>query len=53
VELRTFEGDKEIEADIDKKQWDPIKAAGVESVYLLFSQARIYGADETWSDWSI
>lgn len=53
VELRTFEGDKEIEADIDKKQWDPIKAAGAESVYLVFSQARIYGADETWSDWSI
>jgi sulfate transport system ATP-binding protein len=53
VALRTLEGGKDLEADISKKQWDPIKAAGAEYVYLLFSQARIYGSDETWSDWRI
>ena len=53
VELKTVEGGKELEADISKKQWDAIKSAGPEYVYLLFSQARIYSADETWSDWTI
>lgn len=53
VELKTVDGETELEADIAKKQWDDIKAAEPQYVYALFSQARIYSADETWSDWTI
>jgi sulfate transport system ATP-binding protein len=53
VELKTLVGEKELEADIPKSHWDEIKAAGCETVYLLFSSAKIYGADETWSDYNI
>jgi hypothetical protein len=53
VELKTIAVEKELEADIAKSRWDEIKAAGSETVFLFFSSARIYGANETWSDYSI
>ncbi|MDR1956467.1 MAG: sulfate ABC transporter ATP-binding protein [Treponema sp.] len=53
VELKTVAGEKELEADLDKKQWNDIKQANPEFVYLLFSAAKIYSADEVWSDYRI
>jgi sulfate transport system ATP-binding protein len=53
VELKTIAGEKELEADIAKSQWDEIKAANPEFVYLVFMQAKVYSANETWSDYAI
>ncbi|MDR0867346.1 MAG: sulfate ABC transporter ATP-binding protein [Planctomycetota bacterium] len=54
VELQTLVGGKEIEADIEKKQWQAIRDANREQVYLLFRDAKIYtAADQTWSDYVI
>jgi sulfate transport system ATP-binding protein len=53
VDLKTVAGEKELEADIAKSRWDEIKAAGGETVSLFFSSAKIYGADETWSNYNI
>jgi sulfate transport system ATP-binding protein len=53
VELKTLAGEKELEADIAKSHWDEIKAADKKIVYLLFSSAKIYGANEMWSNYSI
>jgi sulfate transport system ATP-binding protein len=52
VNLKTCVGDKDIEADIDKKQWNFLKKENSGTVYLLFSEARIY-KDEVWSDYVI
>jgi sulfate transport system ATP-binding protein len=53
VELKTIAGEIELEADIPKSRWDEIKAADSETVFVFFSSARIYGANDTWSDYSI
>jgi sulfate transport system ATP-binding protein len=53
VNLKTLAGEKEIEADIDKKQWTLIKKENRETVYILFFGAKIYSKDETWSDYAI
>jgi sulfate transport system ATP-binding protein len=53
VNLKTITGDKEIEADIEKKQWNLITKENRETVFLLFSGAKIYTQDETWSDYAI
>ncbi|MDR1976651.1 MAG: sulfate ABC transporter ATP-binding protein [Campylobacteraceae bacterium] len=53
VELRTIEGGKEIEADIDKKDWVKIRGANQKSVYIQFIGAKIYAQDESWSDYVI
>ncbi|MDR1007570.1 MAG: sulfate ABC transporter ATP-binding protein [Campylobacteraceae bacterium] len=53
VELKTVEGDKEIEADIDKKDWAKIKNSNQSSVYIGFLGAKIYSRDESWSDYVI
>jgi sulfate transport system ATP-binding protein len=53
VELKTLTGEKEIESDIDKKQWTLIKKENRETVYIVFSGAKIYSKDSTWSDYVI
>jgi sulfate transport system ATP-binding protein len=53
VNLKTVAGEKEIEADIDKKQWTFIARADRKRVYVLFFGAKIYSKDETWSDYAI
>ncbi|AEF81035.1 sulfate/molybdate ABC transporter ATP-binding protein [Leadbettera azotonutricia] len=53
VNLKTFTGGKEIEADIEKKQWSLIAKENRETVFLFFSGAKIYTKDETWSDYAI
>ncbi|GHT89069.1 hypothetical protein FACS1894137_17820 [Spirochaetia bacterium] len=53
VNLTTLAGDKNIEADIDKKQWNLIKQENRETVYIIFSGAKIYSKDEVWSDYAI
>jgi sulfate transport system ATP-binding protein len=53
VNLTTLAGDKSIEADIDKKQWNLIKQENRETVYIIFSGAKIYSKDEVWSDYAI
>ncbi|MDR0761523.1 MAG: sulfate ABC transporter ATP-binding protein [Campylobacteraceae bacterium] len=53
VELQTVEGGKEIEADIDKKEWANIKSSNQNSVYIRFIGAKIYTSDENWSDYVI
>ncbi|MDR3115992.1 MAG: sulfate ABC transporter ATP-binding protein [Treponema sp.] len=53
VDLKTVSGEKTLEADLDKKQWNDIKQANPEFVYLQFSSAKIYSADEVWSDYRI
>jgi sulfate transport system ATP-binding protein len=52
VNLKTLAGDRDLEADIDKKRWNFLKTENRETVYLLFSEARIY-KDEIWSDYAI
>ncbi|MDR2790870.1 MAG: sulfate ABC transporter ATP-binding protein [Campylobacteraceae bacterium] len=53
VELKTLLGGKEIEADIDKKEWKAIKSSSSGSVYIKFIGAKIYTSDEHWSDYVI
>jgi sulfate transport system ATP-binding protein len=53
VELKTVEGEKAIEADIDKKEWANIKNSNQNSVYIRFVGAKIYTSDENWSDYVI
>ncbi|MDR1460803.1 MAG: sulfate ABC transporter ATP-binding protein [Campylobacteraceae bacterium] len=53
VELKTVEGGKEIEADIDKKDWINIKNSNQNSVYIRFVGAKIYSSDDSWSDYVI
>ncbi|MDR1932860.1 MAG: sulfate ABC transporter ATP-binding protein [Spirochaetales bacterium] len=53
VNLKTIAGEKEIEADIDKKQWALIEKENRETIYILFFGAKIYSKDETWSDYAI
>jgi sulfate transport system ATP-binding protein len=53
VNLKTVAGGKEIEADIDKKQWTLITKANRERVYIRFFGAKIYSKDETWNDYVI
>ncbi|AEF85147.1 sulfate/thiosulfate import ATP-binding protein CysA [Treponema primitia ZAS-2] len=53
VNLKTLVGDKEIEADIEKKQWNLIKEENRDRVYIIFSGAKIYSKDEVWSDYAI
>jgi sulfate transport system ATP-binding protein len=53
VELKTLAGGKEIESDLDKKEWNLIKAENRETVFLVFSGAKIYSKDFLWSDYVI
>jgi sulfate transport system ATP-binding protein len=53
VSLKTISGGKEIEAEIDKKQWTLIQKENRKTVYILFFGAKIYSKDETWSDYVI
>jgi sulfate transport system ATP-binding protein len=53
VELKTLSGEKEIEADIDKKQWNIIKQENREKVFIIFSEAKIFSKDSTWSNYVI
>jgi sulfate transport system ATP-binding protein len=53
VNLTTLAGDKNIEADIDKRQWNLIKQENRETVFIVFSGAKIYSKDEVWSDYNI
>jgi sulfate transport system ATP-binding protein len=53
VNLKTVTGGKEIEADIDKKQWTLITKATRDRVYIRFFGAKIYSKDEIWSDYVI
>jgi sulfate transport system ATP-binding protein len=53
VNLKTLTGDRDIEADIDKKQWTLITKEKRETVYLIFFGAKIYSKDEVWSDYAI
>jgi sulfate transport system ATP-binding protein len=53
VNLKTLKGEKDIEADIEKKQWTRIKEENTDTVYLVFDSAKIYSKDETWNDYSI
>ena len=53
VELTTDEGGKEIEAEIDKKQWNDLEGENLERVYVIFHGAKIYSKDESWSDYVI
>jgi sulfate transport system ATP-binding protein len=55
VNLKTIAGAKELEADIDKKQWNVIRKEGKkgEPVYISFTDAKIYSKDEIWSDYVI
>jgi sulfate transport system ATP-binding protein len=53
IDLKTLVGEKEIEADIDKKQWNGIKKKAGDTVYIVFSGAKIYSKDENWSNYAI
>ncbi|GHV82104.1 sulfate ABC transporter ATP-binding protein [Spirochaetia bacterium] len=53
VNLKTLAGDRDIEADIDKKQWNAIRKENRETVYIIFFGAKIYSKDEVWSDYAI
>jgi sulfate transport system ATP-binding protein len=53
VNLKTLSGDRDIEADIDKKQWALITKENRETVYIIFFGAKIYSKDEVWSDYAI
>jgi sulfate transport system ATP-binding protein len=53
VELTTGQGGKEIEAEIDKKQWNDLERQNPEQVYVIFHGAKIYSKDESWSDYVI
>jgi sulfate transport system ATP-binding protein len=53
VNLQTLTGDRDIEADIDKKQWTQITKESRGIVYIIFFGAKIYSKDEVWSDYVI
>jgi sulfate transport system ATP-binding protein len=53
VNLKTLNGEKDIEADIEKKQWIHIKGENKDLVYIIFEGAKIYSKDEVWSDYQI
>ncbi|MDR3346556.1 MAG: sulfate ABC transporter ATP-binding protein [Campylobacteraceae bacterium] len=53
IELKTIIGEKNIEADVDKKQWNEIKTQQPNFVYIKFIEAKIYAHDESWSDYVI
>jgi sulfate transport system ATP-binding protein len=55
VALKTAAGAKDLEADIEKRQWNALKKEGQKGdpVYIRFSGAKIYSKDETWSDYAI
>jgi sulfate transport system ATP-binding protein len=53
VNLKTIAGDKEIEADIERKEWQRLKKENPERLFVFFQGAKIYSKDETWSDYVI
>jgi sulfate transport system ATP-binding protein len=53
VELRTASGDREIEANIDRKEWNALKDADLSAVFIQILGAKIYSPDDTWSDYVI
>ncbi|MDR1362700.1 MAG: sulfate ABC transporter ATP-binding protein [Spirochaetaceae bacterium] len=56
VNVQTLSGEKDIEADIDKKHWNSIKQDGQEigkKVFIRFIGAKIFSKNENWSDYVI
>lgn len=53
VTLKTEEGEREVEAEIEKKEWNALKEADLSRVYLQILGAKIYTPDEVWSDYTI
>jgi sulfate transport system ATP-binding protein len=53
VALKTLEGEREVEAEIEKKEWNALKESDLTQVYLQILGAKIYAPDETWSDYTI
>ncbi|MDR1625659.1 MAG: sulfate ABC transporter ATP-binding protein [Spirochaetia bacterium] len=53
VHLETLSGGKEIEADINKKEWTAIREKNRKTVYIVFFGAKIYSKGEVWSDYTI
>jgi sulfate transport system ATP-binding protein len=53
VQLKTLVGERELEADIEKKQWASLNKKSDDTVFVVFSGAKIYSKDEVWSDYAI
>jgi sulfate transport system ATP-binding protein len=53
VELKTTAGDREIEANIERKEWNALKDADLSTVFIQILGAKIYSPDDTWSDYAI
>jgi sulfate transport system ATP-binding protein len=53
VSLLVTETNEEVEANIDKKAWRALKLNTDDEVYFAILGAKIYRADETWSDYVI
>ncbi|GHV02766.1 sulfate/thiosulfate import ATP-binding protein CysA [Campylobacterota bacterium] len=53
IDLKTIEGAKEIEADIENKQWQEIKKANQATVYIYFAEGKTYSKNNEWSDYVI
>ena len=53
VDLKTIDGAKDIEADIDNKQWQEIKKANQDIVYIYFAEGKTYSPNREWSDYVI
>jgi sulfate transport system ATP-binding protein len=53
VTMKTVDGGSEVEAEIEKKEWNALKETDLSAVYLHILEARVYAPDETWSDYAI
>jgi len=53
VTLKTQEGERDVEAEIEKKEWSALKEGDLTRVYLQILGAKIYTPDEVWSDYTI
>ncbi|GHU33130.1 sulfate ABC transporter ATP-binding protein [Betaproteobacteria bacterium] len=53
VELKTLTGDREVEANIERKEWNALKDADLGAVFIQILGAKIYAPDDTWSDYAI
>lgn len=53
VELETLKEHQKVEAEISKGEWQNIKAHENESLFVHFSNARIYTGEASWNDYVI
>jgi sulfate transport system ATP-binding protein len=53
IALKTLEGERDVEAEIEKKDWNALKENTLNTVYLHILEARVYTPEETWSDYVI